>query len=105
MQAIDLVDPEEKPEPASRKRRVSHKDKPVELMIFAHNFKQARLAAGLTQTDITKRIGVSQAYVSDVERAVVDPSLTHMALLARVVGRPLHELLRPSSTLKPSQPK
>ncbi|MFS2012866.1 helix-turn-helix transcriptional regulator [Azospirillum sp. CT11-132] len=91
-----MVDPDEKPEPASRKRRTSHKDKPVELLIFAHNFKQARLAAGLTQTDITKRIGVSQAYVSEVERAVVDPSLTHMALLARVVGKPLHELLKPS---------
>ncbi|PGH59017.1 transcriptional regulator [Azospirillum palustre] len=77
---------------------MSHKDKPVELLIFAHNFKQARLAAGLTQTDITKRIGISQAYVSEVERAVVDPSLTHMALLARVVGRPLHELLKPSPT-------
>lgn len=93
-----MTGPEEKPEPAPPKRRMSHKDKPVELLIFAHNFKQARLAAGLTQTDITKRIGISQAYVSEVERAVVDPSLTHMALLARVVGRPLHELLKPSPT-------
>lgn len=93
-----MTEPEEKPEPSSPKRRTSHKDKPVELLIFAHNFKQARLAAGLTQTDITKRIGISQAYVSEVERAVVDPSLTHMALLARVVGRPLHELLKPSPT-------
>lgn len=91
-----VVDPEGMPEPGARKRRTSHRDKPVELLMFAHNFKQARLSAGLTQSDITERIGISQAYVSDVERAAVDPSLTHMALLARVVGRPLHELLKPS---------
>lgn len=87
-----------KASPAPRKthkQRITKESAPAELLIFARNFKTARLEAGLSQTDIMKLTGISQTYISVIEGAYHSPSLSYMAMLARVVGKPLHELLEP----------
>ena len=77
------------------KQPSAKEDAPPELLIFARNFKKARLEAGLSQRDIMRLTGISQNYISFLERSFYSPSLSYMALLARVVGKPLHELLEP----------
>ncbi|AWK88602.1 helix-turn-helix transcriptional regulator [Azospirillum thermophilum] len=79
----------------SRRQPTAKEDAPTELLIFARNFKKARLEAGLSQRDIMRMTGISQNYISFLERSFYSPSLSYMALLARVVGKPLHELLEP----------
>ena len=66
-----------------------------ERQVFAENFRQARIAAGLSQTDVHRRTGLTQAYISEIETCVSNPSLEIMAKLAGAVGIPLHELLKP----------
>ncbi|MBP2297116.1 helix-turn-helix transcriptional regulator [Azospirillum rugosum] len=77
------------------KQRTRIEDAPPELLTFVSNFKKARLEAGLSQNDIMRLTGISQTYISFLERSFHSPSLSYMALLARVVGKPLHELLEP----------
>ncbi|MCM8735499.1 helix-turn-helix transcriptional regulator [Azospirillum sp. A1-3] len=81
--------------PKTHKRRITKENTPPELLTFARNFKRARLEAGLSQNDITALTGIGQAYISVIENARHSPSLSYMALLARVVGKPLYELLEP----------
>ncbi|WP_425290391.1 helix-turn-helix transcriptional regulator [Azospirillum palustre] len=79
----------------THKQRVTEETAPPELLTFARNFKKARLEAGLSQYDIMRLTGISQTYLSFLERSLHSPSLSYMSLLARVVGKPLHELLEP----------
>jgi DNA-binding XRE family transcriptional regulator len=92
-----VTDEVKKPPPARKphKQPTAKEDAPPELLIFARNFKKARLEAGLSQRDIMRLTGISQNYISFLERSFYSPSLSYMALLARVVGKPLHELLEP----------
>jgi DNA-binding XRE family transcriptional regulator len=66
-----------------------------ERKVFAFNFKQARKEAGLTQDDITKLTGLTQAYLSNVENAKNAISLDNANVLADAVGKPLRQLLTP----------
>jgi transcriptional regulator with XRE-family HTH domain len=53
---------------------------------FGLALRDARLRAGLTQTDVAKRARVSQTYVSQVELGEQNVTLASMARLARAVG-------------------
>ncbi len=64
--------------------------------------REARRKAGLTQTELSKRAGTSQAEISRYERALVLPELATltriveacgMHLELKLVDRPDHELL------------
>ncbi len=68
-----------------------------ERRLFAEHFRQARIAAGLSQADVHRRTGLAQSYISEVETCVSNPSLEIMVKLANAVGVPLHELLKPQS--------
>ena len=69
----------------------------AERRLFAENFRQARIAAGLSQTDVHERTGLAQSYISEVETCISNPSLEIMVKLANAVGVPLHELLKPKA--------
>jgi len=68
---------------------------PVAQRIFAKNFKSARLAAGLRQQDVQRITGLSQPYLSDLERFRVGIGIDTMAILAQAVQVPLFHLLQP----------
>ena len=53
---------------------------------FGLALRDARLHAGLTQTDVAKRARASQTYVSRVELGEQNVTLASMARLARAVG-------------------
>ena len=78
------------------KRKQESKDLILrERKIFALNFKQARKDARLTQNDITKLTGLTQAFLSNVENSKNAISLDNANVLADVVGQPLRQLLTP----------
>jgi transcriptional regulator with XRE-family HTH domain len=53
---------------------------------FGQAFRDARLRAGLTQTDVAKQARVSQTYVSRLELGWQKLTVESMSLLARAVG-------------------
>ncbi|ATS74314.1 conserved hypothetical protein [Xanthomonas citri pv. fuscans] len=73
-------------------------DKPVarERLIFAKNFKKARIAAKLSQRDVRDRTGFAQSWVSELETGKMAITIDSMAKLAHCVGVPLWQLLVPS---------
>lgn len=66
-----------------------------ERRLFAHNFRQARKDADLSQVSLTKITGLSQAFISNVENAKSTINLDNAKALADAVGQPLWKLLTP----------
>jgi transcriptional regulator with XRE-family HTH domain len=62
--------------------------------IFGQNVRAARIKAGLTQTQLAERTGLTQQYVSLVEAGHQNITIDTMAALARAVGRDVSALLR-----------
>ena len=50
--------------------------------LFRHNLRQRRIELGLTQAELAAKLGVDQAYISDLERGQRNPSLSRLAPLA-----------------------
>jgi transcriptional regulator with XRE-family HTH domain len=66
-----------------------------ELELFARNFRKARRAAGLTQTDVHELTGIAVSYISEVERALSSVTIERAGRLAQAVNVPLYRLLMP----------
>jgi DNA-binding XRE family transcriptional regulator len=62
---------------------------------FAKNFRVLRKEAGLSQRDIQKLTGIVQSHVSEIESGMHNICIETMAKLARLVNKPVHELLKP----------
>ncbi len=63
--------------------------------VIGRNVARLRKAQDLTQVDLSKRSGVSQAFISDLERGNrVDPKASILQALARALGVTVDELLR-----------
>jgi len=60
---------------------------------LGRRLRQARLELGLSGTELARRIGKSQPYISDLERGQRTPSLSTLAALAQALGRPLSYFL------------
>ncbi len=56
----------------------------AELSIF-ESLRQGRLQHKLNQTALAKKLGVRQSQISDLERAAVDPRLSTVQDVARVL--------------------
>ncbi len=52
---------------------------------FAILMKNARLDAGLTQAELADRVGKSRKWVVDVERGVINPTLSSVIDVCRVL--------------------
>ncbi len=83
--------------PTSRlsKKATRESESEIEREIFARNFRTLRQDAGLSQRDIQKITGLAQSHLSEIESALHNISLDTMAKLARLVNKPVHELLKP----------
>ena len=58
--------------------------------------KKARLAAGLTQTQVAAAIGAAQSWVHKIESGEIQPgniTLDRAVKLARVLGVPVEDLI------------
>jgi transcriptional regulator with XRE-family HTH domain len=60
-----------------------------------------RQAAGLSLRDLAQRTSLSNAYLSQVERGLHEPSLSVLTAVAQALGVPLEELLRRAGVLAP----
>lgn len=55
----------------------------------ARLIREARSAEGLTQAELGRRLGISQAAVAQLERPAVNPTVTRLDEVLRAVGRQL----------------
>lgn len=58
-------------------------------------FREARLAAGVTQREVHERTGIDIASLSRIENGQGNPSLDTLAKMARAIGRTLPDLFAP----------
>lgn len=62
-----------------------------EYAVLVELVREMRLEAGLTQTDVSKQLGVTQSHLSDVERGTRRLDLIELRDLAGVCGFSLAE--------------
>lgn len=60
---------------------------------LARNLKRLRLEKGWSQEELADQAGLHRTYVSGVERAVRNPTITIVAALAKALGVAPAELL------------
>jgi transcriptional regulator with XRE-family HTH domain len=63
--------------------------------LVGRNAARLRLAAGLTQEKLAERSGLSQQYLSDLERGKLNPTVVTLYELAEALGVSHVELVRP----------
>lgn len=68
-------------------------DRPSLYPEIGDNIRMARLRQRLSQRELGKRLGVSHAAISDIERAETTPDLDTLAVIADALGVPLHEIV------------
>ena len=71
--------------------------------MFGANFRAAREALGLSQREAARRLKVNQPFISQVETGLANLTIERMAVLARFVGKPLFELLRPAAGIESAE--
>lgn len=65
------------------------------MAFFGRNFREARIAAKLSQQEVERLTGIPQHYISTMERGRENPTLETMSRLADAIGKPLADLLKP----------
>ena len=63
--------------------------------LVGRNAARLRDAAGLTQEQLAERAGISQQYISDLERGKCNPTIVTLYELATALGVSQVELVRP----------
>ena len=58
------------------------------------NLKIIRTAKGITQGDISRKLGFGRGYVSNIENGKTNPTLSTIAKLAKAIGVSVDELLK-----------
>lgn len=69
--------------------------------VFGKNIRRARKLRELSQEAVALEAGMTNNYVSDVERGVRNIAIDNMGRLASALGVPLHELLNPERFYDP----
>ena len=62
-----------------------------------NNLKFVRLLLGLSQVQISKRIGIDQMHYSKIERGVVKPRIKTLTRIAKCLSRSLHFPVDPNA--------
>lgn len=63
-------------------------------MSVGENIKYIRQSRGLSQAQLTERIGITQATMSLIEKGIRNPSLQTAAEIARVLEVRIEDLLK-----------
>lgn len=64
---------------------------------FGNNLRCARLAARLTQRQLSEKTGLMVYFISNLERGQRGLSLVHAILLANTLSVPLQKLIEPGA--------
>jgi len=72
-------------------------------MKIGKNLKVLRLNSGLTQGELAEKLTLSKSNISKYEADDMEPSLTTLALLAKIFGVPISSLFGESSGDIPAQ--
>lgn len=64
--------------------------------LFGERLKERRRALGLTQVQLFEKTGITDAYISLVERGRANPTLDIMVKLAEAVGAEAWDMIRPA---------
>jgi len=62
--------------------------------ILGKNIKKIRLAKGMTQGDICRKLKIDRAYMSNIESGNKNPTLSTITNLATALGVSVDELLK-----------
>lgn len=61
---------------------------------LGQNIKRIRLAKGMTQGDLCRKLDLDRAYMSNIESGKKNPTLATITNLAKALGVSLDELLK-----------
>jgi transcriptional regulator with XRE-family HTH domain len=61
---------------------------------LGNNLKKIRVKKNITQSEIAKKLGVDRSFVSNIENAKNNPTLSTITNLAKVLGVSANELLK-----------
>jgi len=61
---------------------------------LGENIKRIRTKKNITQVEIAKKLGVNRSFVSNLENAKTNPTLSTITNLAKVLGISTNELLK-----------
>src|SRR5882672_9769361 len=67
--------------------------------------RAARAGAGLTLADVAARVGISEGFLSKLERGQAAASIANLIQLTDTLGLSLHELFTSTSTSTPTKTK
>jgi transcriptional regulator with XRE-family HTH domain len=76
----------------------------AQLAALGASIRAQRMAYGLSLRELAEQTGVSNAYLSQVERGRHEPSLTVLSAVARALGVSLESLLARVGLLDPERP-
>jgi len=71
--------------------------------LLGKNIKERRNQLGWTQATLAELVNVDVETISRIERGAIVPSVLKLEQIANILGLPLAELLRSSSTLAQDQ--
>lgn len=63
--------------------------------VFARNLRDRRRACGLSQEALADAAGLDRTYISALEREVYSASISTLDQIARALGVPAFELIKP----------
>ena len=66
----------------------------VARLVFGNNLRACRERSGLTQEELARRMGCTQAYISQIEQPDARPTLGTLQKVAEAVGCPISDLVR-----------
>ena len=66
----------------------------MDIKNLGKRIKVARVEQDLTQTDLAKKIGANQKSVSRYENGIVEPSLSTMYKIAKILKKPVDHFLQ-----------
>lgn len=61
---------------------------------LGQNIKKIRLARGMTQGDLCRKLKLDRAYTSNIENGKKNPTLSTIANIAKALGVSVDELLK-----------
>jgi len=61
---------------------------------LGENIKMIRLAKGMTQGDLCRKLEVDRAYMSNVENGKKNPTLSTITNIAKALNVPIEELMK-----------